>query len=141
MMIAGRCHSAFRRGWPGRNGPAPCCRRPQSSAVAGLWNAESSGGLSGSGAAIRLFFKGYGDIGIGRQSHDLALDIRYQSDWDEMVVAFVRALATVLLGELYACTFEPVDSSDMDAVRSDDFHMFADPACINHVLLPSGVIE
>jgi hypothetical protein len=43
-------------------------------------------------------------------------------------------LPTIGLGELQSMTFYLVDSADMDAVRADNFHVFANAACKHHCL-------
>ena len=42
-------------------------------------------------------------------------------EWD----AFVAALAAVSLGQLDAVAFDTIDSSNVNAVRADDFHMLS----------------
>jgi hypothetical protein len=45
---------------------------------------------------------------------------------NEVVMALVASLAAVLLGQLDAVAFNPVDSANVDTIRSDDFHVFPD---------------
>ena len=45
---------------------------------------------------------------------------------DEVVMAFVAAFATVLLGQLNAVAFNFINGADVDAIGADDFHMLSD---------------
>jgi hypothetical protein len=45
---------------------------------------------------------------------------------DEVVMALVAAFSAVLLRQLDAIAFDPVDRADMDAIGPDDFHVFLD---------------
>jgi hypothetical protein len=49
-----------------------------------------------------------------------------------MVVTSVNALPTVRLCKFYAVVLDTIDSPDMDAVRTDDFHVLFDARQISH---------
>jgi hypothetical protein len=74
-------------------------------------------------ASRPLLFQGDSDCRDCRQPHLLPLDIRDQSQIDKMVMAFVPSFAAVGLDKLDPAVFNAVDSSDMNPVRSDHFHM------------------
>jgi len=76
------------------------------------------------GAAL-LFLKSHRDVGVGRQANLIPLYFGDQAAGDEMMMAFVAALAAVALGQLDAVAFDPVDCAKMDAVGADHFHMLA----------------
>src|SRR3984893_11406516 len=77
-----------------------------------------SGGLS-----RFLLFQGNRDRRIRGQAHFLSFDIRDQPQIYKMMVASVMSLAAVGLGEPDPAVFNAVDGPDMNAVRSDHFHM------------------
>src|SRR3954471_15196827 len=54
-----------------------------------------------------------------------------------MVVAFVRALAAVGLGELDPVALDMVDGADMDSVGADHLHMLPDVVACRHRPSPS----
>src|SRR5215211_2429703 len=51
------------------------------------------------------------------------------------MMPFVCALPAVLLGQLDAVPLKSIDGPDVNAVGSDDFHMFSNSACYRHVCL------
>src|SRR6266849_5802172 len=78
----------------------------------------SSGGFSGA-----FLFQGNGYGCIRRQAHLLPFDLRDQPKIDGMMVALVTSLAAIGLGELDPAVFNPIDGSDVNAVRADHFHV------------------
>ena len=84
------------------------------------------------GDEIRFLFEGDGDIAVRRKPDLVAFDIGDEAERDEVVVALMRALAAVRLGQLDAVALDVIDSADMHAVGSDDFHMFLDAAGVCH---------
>jgi hypothetical protein len=56
------------------------------------------------------------------------------------MVALVRPLPAVLLGQLDAVSLEMVDCADVGAISADDFHMLFDLADICHNFLPYGLV-
>jgi hypothetical protein len=79
----------------------------------------SSGGLS-----RPFLFQGDRYCRVRRQTHRLSFDIRDQPQVYKMMMTFVASFAAVGLRELDLTVFNAVDSSDMDAVCPDHFHMF-----------------
>jgi hypothetical protein len=70
-----------------------------------------------------LFFKGHRDRRVGREANLLAFDIGDQAQVDEVMMAFVPAVAAVGLGELDSTILNAVDGPNVDAVGPDHFHM------------------
>src|SRR5689334_20433314 len=87
-------------------------------------------------ATVVLFLEGHCDVGIGREPHRVALEIGHKGRRDEVVMAAMRSLAAVLLGELDAIALHAIDGPDVDAVGADDVHVFADLADVCHGLVP-----
>ena len=88
---------------------------------------------------LLLFFERHGDVGVRAQAYDTILDIGDQAERDEVVVPFMGAMpfvdqrARILLGQLDAAALDVVDRADMDAVGADDFGMFLDLRCVDHL--------
>ncbi len=109
--------------------------------------AVAEGALAPSARASELFarlflFKGYRDIGIGRQPHLVTLDIGDETAGNEVMMArmplgTLDLGARVLLGQLDAVALNAVDGTDMNAVSADHFHMFANLGQVSHKLLLS----
>ena len=99
-------------------------------ALGGGWGAPGSGSARGGRLAqalgVPFFLELDGDVAIGGKPHLVALDRRDQAERDIMMVALVRALAAVGLGQLDPVAFDPVDGADMDSVGADHFHIFSD---------------
>src|SRR5262245_37427470 len=74
---------------------------------------------------------------VRREANPLPLDVGDKSKVDEMRVALVLALAAVALREPDATVGDAVDSADMDAVRSDHFHVVGD-LVRGHLVSPCG---
>jgi hypothetical protein len=64
----------------------------------------------------------------------LPFNIGNQAEIDEMMMAFVAPLAAVFLGQLDAVPLHSVDGAYVNTVRSDNFHMLFDFACVRHDL-------
>src|SRR3954447_22521928 len=73
----------------------------------------------------RLFFLFHGHRnGSDRREADFgAFHFRNETAVNEVVMALVASLATVLFGDLNAATFNVIDRADMVAIRADDFHV------------------
>jgi len=89
-----------------------------------------SGGLS------RLFlFQGDRYCRVRRKTHLLPFDARYQPQIYKMMVAFVASFAAVGLRKFDPAIFNAIDSSDINVVRSDHFHMLL-YATVAHFISP-----
>jgi len=66
------------------------------------------------------------DIRIRGESDLVALHTSDEALVDEMMVAFVGALAAIPLRQLDAPAFDPVHRANMDPIGADHFHMFLD---------------
>jgi len=94
--------------------------------------AEGAGKGAGIGAALGgvarfLFLLQFNrHVGIGREADLVAFHLGDEPEGDVVVVAFVRALAAVGLGQLDAVAVDMIHRPDMDAVGADHFHMLAD---------------
>ena len=71
-------------------------------------------------------------VGVRRQAHRVALDVGDEAERDLVVMPFVRTFAAVFFRELDAAAFDAVDCADMNAVGTDNFHMFLDLAGVGH---------
>jgi len=84
--------------------------------------------------SILLFFHRdrYGPV--RRQAYHLPFDVRDQPQIDKVMMAFVASFTAVGLGEPDPAVLDALDSSNMNAVRSDDFHMPLDLVTAAHFL-------
>ena len=90
--------------------------------------------------SILLFFHRdrYGPV--RRQAYLLPFDVRDQPQIDKVMMAFVASFTAVGLGESDPALLNAIDSSDMNAVGSDHFHMALYLATVAHFIsLPLGL--
>src|SRR5262245_56162099 len=79
---------------------------------------------TGSDGPSSLFFFQHDRHGPSRrQPCLLAFDIRDQHQIDKMMMAFVSSFAAIGLGEPDPALLNAIDSTDMNAVRSNHFHI------------------
>jgi hypothetical protein len=77
-----------------------------------------------SGPPSRLLFFHHDCNGpIRRQAYLLSFDIRDEHHIDKVMMAFVSSFAAVGLGEPDPAVLNAIDSSDMNPIRSDHFHI------------------
>jgi len=76
--------------------------------------------------AMRSFFlfECLCDVGVGGESHRVALDIGNQTKRDEMVLVAVRS--AVRFGQLDSFAFDMIDGADGRAVCANNGHAFLD---------------
>src|SRR5215467_6156866 len=95
---------------------------------------------SSDGLSRLLFLECHRHSRVRRKANPLPLDVGDKSKVDEMRVALVLALAAVALREPDATVGDAVDSADMDAVRSDHFHVLGD-LVRGHLVSPCGLTD
>jgi hypothetical protein len=83
---------------------------------------------------ILLRLQHEGVVAVGRKANPVAFHSRHEAHRQVPVGASRSTLPTIGLGEFQSMTFYLVDSADMDAVRADNFHVFANAACKHHCL-------
>ena len=64
--------------------------------------------------------------------HSAVFDFGNQPAGDEMVMPFMAAFATVLLGQLDAVALNVIHRADMNAIGANDFGMFLNLRKIGH---------
>src|SRR5215470_6086700 len=75
---------------------------------------------------------------VRRQAHLLSFDIRDQHQIDKVMVALVTSFTAVGLGESDPALLNAIDSSDMNAVGSNHFHMALYLATVAHFISASS---
>src|SRR6202041_3907301 len=91
----------------------------------------ASGGFKWLFWLFLLFFQGDGDRPDGGEPHLVAFNVGHQAAVNIMVMALVRALTAVLLGQLDPVALDLVDGADVNAVGTDNFHVLFD---VSHCL-------
>jgi hypothetical protein len=80
-----------------------------------------------------LFFHRHGDRADGGKPHLVALNTGNQTAVDIVMMALVRSLSAVLLGQLDPIALNLVDRADVNAVGADNLHVLFD---VSHCPLP-----
>jgi len=79
-----------------------------------------------------LLLHSHSDVTIGRQANLIAFNFGHKTAVDVVVVASVQTFTTVGFGQLDPAADDTIDSTDVNSVRTDDFHMLFDAAHIGH---------
>jgi hypothetical protein len=95
------------------------------------------GSLANRLAALFLFEQVGDDVPIRGEANLVALDLGNEAARDVMMLVLVGDSA-VRANQLDPIAFDPIDGPEMDPVRTDDFHMFANVFEAAHNLLLSG---
>jgi hypothetical protein len=81
---------------------------------------------------LGLLLHSHSDVTIGREANLIAFDFGHKAAVDVVMVASVQTFTTVGFGQLDPAADDAIDSTDVNSVRTDDFHMLFDAAHVGH---------
>jgi hypothetical protein len=84
-----------------------------------------------------FFFQRNGDIRVGGEADLVIFDASHETRLNIMMMPFVLSEAVALL-EFDAVAVDTIDGADMDAIRTDDLHIFSDLVLHRSFLIATG---